>query len=160
MEIFDIKKTRDFDTKTVNQGQKIDHFEESFSDNSNHHLTPKGVKIIRKLSPIEVDSRGGIKSPLVSEKLGLQLSSKSGKIVSNPPIVSAVKKCKTGSTSVVCGQDQRNEKPSKGPVVQKRSVKAMKNELELKSMMPITSFFEKKKQNLQSKDGKSNFKSN
>ena len=43
---------------------------------------------------------------------------------------------------------------------QKRSVKEMKNELELKSMKPITSFFQKEKNILKSSDGESNPTSN
>ena len=142
----------------VTLSQKIDGFKEPISDENNHHWRPKGDKIKGKLYPIKVDfgGGGGVNPLLVSDKLGLQLSPKSAKIGSNTALVSAVKKCRTDLTSVVCGQDHKNEKPRKGRVVQKKSIKEMKNELELKSMRPITSFLQKKKQIVQSNDGESN----
>ena len=84
----------------VTLSQKIDGFKEPISDENNHHWRPKGDKIKGKLSPIKVDFGGGVNPPLVSDKLGLQLSPKSAKIRSNPSLVSAVKKFRTGLTSV------------------------------------------------------------
>ena len=57
--------------------------------------------------------------------------------------------------TVVCYPNLEIEKLSKGTVSRgntRKRVKDLKKELELRSMKPLTSYFEKKSQNLQSTD--------
>ena len=108
-------------------------------------LASIGVKKHCKLSEnISEKESGGI--PLVNtEKKGLRLGLKSAKTA--PKL--AVNICES---SVVCLPDLEIEKFSQGPMARgksRKSVKELKKEIEMKSMRPLTSYFERKSQILE-----------
>ena len=90
---------------------------------------------------------------IITEKTGSRLCLKSAKTAP----ISVVKKCES---AVACLPDPEIGNVSRGPMVRgkvRKSVKEMKKEIEMKSMRPLTSYFEKRSQILNTnQEGMSN----
>ena len=116
-------------------------------------LTTNGVKKVDNLDGGITEKDLKIIHPLNPEKLGNQFEPKSAK-------KSCVVDVKPVTKSLVCRPNPRNDIQSKGTVSQvntKKKAKMLKNEMELRSMRPLPTYFERKGQFLQRKiEGESN----
>ena len=108
-------------------------------------LASIGVKKHCKLSENISEKEPGDIPLINTEKKGLRLDLKS---VKTAPKLSA----NICESSVVCLPDLEIGKFSQGPMVRgksRKSVKELKKEIEMKSMRPLTSYFERKSQILE-----------
>ena len=150
-------KAENIDLKTVVSGGKIGDFKVEISDEIGHFSKRKSAQKPRKLAQNKAEFERGVNPSSTCKNSSLELRLKPAQIASKSAKKSAVKKCNTGSTSVVSVPNLQNEKFSKGQVAHRKSVKEMKKELELRNMKPITSFFKVEDRNLHlNSNGKSN----